>query len=126
MHSVRPLLIAACLIAPVASVSAATLPNMSLRGAGHADVIGQFVCGMPGSRIDAFRAKVNLLVAGGTGSTAYTTGQQSGRDEIQKARNNNQDLTEFARSSCPEVDALMNGVMEASPQEPPAATDTTR
>jgi hypothetical protein len=87
---------------------------MTLGEAGHADVIGQFVCGMPGSRIDAFRAQVNLLVPGGTGSAEYVTAQQNGRNEIQKLRNNNDDLTEFA-GSCREIEALMKGVMAATP-----------
>ena len=99
---------------------------MTLGDAGRADVVGQIVCGMPGSRIDAFRAQVNLLVAGGAGSADYRQGQQSGRDAIQKVRNNNQDLSEFAQSSCPEIESLMNGVMAASPQQPTAATDTAR
>ncbi|APG02696.1 hypothetical protein BJI69_01410 [Luteibacter rhizovicinus DSM 16549] len=115
MHSVRALLIAACLLAPVASASAANLPNMTLGEAGHADVIGQFVCGMPGFRIDAFRKQVNLLVPGGTGNASYIAGQQTGRDEIQKLRDNNDDLIELGQSSCPEIEALMNGVMRTTP-----------
>jgi hypothetical protein len=116
MRLVSAILIAACLVAPVAPVSAATLPNMSLRDAGDADVIGQFVCGLPGSTIDAFRVKVNLLVAGGTGSRDYVTGQQNARDLIQKLRNNNDDLTELTASSCGEVVIRINSVMDATPQ----------
>lgn len=126
MRSVRALLIATCLLAPVASLSAATLPNMTLGEAGHADVVGQFVCGMPAFRIDAFRKQVNLLVPGGTGSSAYVMGQQNGRNEIQKLRNTNDDLSEFARSSCPEIESLMNGVMAEPPPQPTAKTDTAR
>lgn len=114
MRSVRALLIAACLLAPVASVSAAqTLPGATLGEAGHADVIGQFVCGLPGSTIDAFRAKVNLLVPGGAGSSEYLSGQQSARDLIQKLRNNNDDLRELGASNCVEVESLMKNVMAA-------------
>jgi hypothetical protein len=117
MRFARTLLIAACLVAPAASVSAAqTLPGATLGEAGHADVIGQFVCGIPGSTIDAFRAKVNLLVPGGTGNSEYVTGQQSARDLIQKLRNNNDDLRELGGSNCVEVEALMKNVMAATPQ----------
>ena len=108
-------MIAACLLAPVASASAANLPNMTLGEAGHADVVGQFVCGMPGFRIDAFRTHVNLLVPGGTSNAEYTSGQQSGRNEIQKLRDNNDNLIEAAQSSCGEIEALMKGVMAATP-----------
>jgi hypothetical protein len=117
MRSIRALLIAACLIAPVASASAATLPGMTLGEAGHADVIGQFVCGLPGSTIDGFRAKVNVLVSGGTNSSDYVTGQQSARDLIQKLRNNNDDLTELSASSCREVVIIVNNVMDAKPPQ---------
>ena len=116
MRFVRALLIAACFVAPVAVVSAAsTLPGMTLDEAGHADVIGQFVCGMPGFRIDAFRTQVNRLVPGGTGSPAYTSGQQSGRNEIQNLRDNNDDLSEAAQSNCREIESEMKIVMTASP-----------
>jgi hypothetical protein len=117
MRSIRTVLFAACLIAPIASVSAMqTLPGATLGEAGHADVIAQFVCGMPGSTIDAFRTKVNLLVPGGTGSPDYLTGQQSARDLIQKLRNNNDDLRELGASNCVEVEALIKNVMAATPQ----------
>jgi hypothetical protein len=116
MRSVRALLITALLLAPVAAVSAGTLPGMTLGEAGRTDVIGQFVCGLPGSTIDAFRAKVNVLVAGGTGSGEYVTGQQNARDLIQKLRNNNDDLTELTASSCREVVIFVNNVMDARPQ----------
>jgi hypothetical protein len=116
MRFVRELLIAACLLAPVASVSARTLPGMTLGEAGRTDVIGQFVCGLPGSTIDAFRAKVNVLVAGGTGSAEYVTGQKNARDLIQNLRNNNDDLTELSQSSCGEVVTFLNNVMAARPQ----------
>lgn len=117
MRSVRVLLIAACLLAPVTSVSAAqTLPGATLGEAGHADVIGQFVCGMPGSTIAAFRAKVNLLVPAGATSPEYVTGQQSAQNLIQKLRNNNDDLRELGASNCVEVEALMHNVMAATPQ----------
>ena len=116
MRSVRALLIAACLLAPVASVSAGTLPGMTLGEAGRTDVIGQFVCGLPGSTIDAFRAKVNLLVPGGTGSSDYVRGQQNARDLVQKLRNNNDDLTELTQSNCGEVVVFVNNVMAARPQ----------
>jgi hypothetical protein len=86
---------------------------MTLGEAGHADVIGQFVCGMPGSTIDAFRAKVNALVPGGSGNSEYLTGQQNARDLILKLRNNNDDLRELGRSNCAEVESLMNNVMAA-------------
>jgi len=89
---------------------------MTLGEAGRTDVIGQFVCGLPGSTIDAFRAKVNVLVPGGTGSGAYVTGQRNARDLIQKLRNNNDDLTELTASSCKEVVGFVTNVMDAKPQ----------
>nr|WP_063573961.1 hypothetical protein [Luteibacter rhizovicinus] len=117
MRFIRALPIAVSLLASAASVSAAqTLPGATLDEAGHADVIGQFVCGMPGSTIDAFRAKVNLLVPGGAVSATYAAGQQNARDLIQKLRNNNDDLRELGASNCVEVEALMNNVMAATPQ----------
>jgi hypothetical protein len=117
MRFVRALLIAACLIAPVASVSATqTLPGATLGEAGNADVIGQFVCGMPGSTIDAFRAKVNAFVPGGAGSAEYVQGQQGARNLIQKLRNNNDDLRELGASNCVEVEQLMKNVMAGTPQ----------
>jgi hypothetical protein len=117
MRFVSAILIAACLVAPAASVSAAqTLPGATLGEAGNADVIGQFVCGLPGSTIDAFRAKVNLLVPGGASSSEYVTAQQSAHNLIQKLRNNNDDLRELGASNCVEVEALMNNVMAATPQ----------
>jgi hypothetical protein len=116
MYYVRALLIAACLLAPAAPVSAGTLPGITLGEAGRTDVIGQFVCGLPGSTIDAFRAKVNVLVAGGTGSGEYVSGQENARELIQKLRNNNDDLTELTASSCGEVVIFVDKVMSAGPQ----------
>jgi hypothetical protein len=117
MRSVRALLIATCLIVPVAAASAGTLPGMTLGEAGNTDVIGQFVCGLPGSTIDGFRAQVNVLVPGGTGSQEYVTGQKNARDLIQKLRNNNDDLTELTASSCRQAVIFVNNVMDAKPTQ---------
>jgi hypothetical protein len=115
MRFVRALLLATCLVAPAAAASAAeTLPNMTLGEAGHAEVIGQFVCGMPGSTIDTFRAGVNKLSPGGTGNAEYLAGQQDAHDLIQKLRNNNDNLIELGASNCVEVEALMHNVTAAA------------
>jgi hypothetical protein len=86
------------------------LPGATLEDAGQASGFGQFLCGLPGSQIDAFRQKVDSLTSGGSHSAAFLAGETSARKLIDKVRQgdaDNGDTRELRDSSCNEATSLI-------------------
>lgn len=81
-----------------------SLPHgVTLEDAGMAAGFGQFLCGVPGSQIDAFRQKVDSLTSGGSGSAAFQGGVTRARNQIDTVRRgggDNGDTRELADTSC--------------------------
>ncbi|MDQ0011209.1 hypothetical protein J2T07_003419 [Luteibacter jiangsuensis] len=87
------------------------LPGATLDDAGQAAGFGQFLCGIPGGQIDAFRQKVDALTSGGTGSAAFHAGEARARKLINQARQENGDGQELRDVSCSEATTLITNTL---------------
>lgn len=93
-----------------ASAQTGLPPGVTLEDAGLAAGFGQFLCGIPGSQIDAFRQKVDSLASGGTLSANFHSGEARARKMIDQVRQNGADYgdtRELRDSSCDEVNTTI-------------------
>jgi hypothetical protein len=97
--------------------AAASLPNTTAGESGKTAGFASLLCGIPGSRVDAFRTALDRFVPGTSTSPDFARGERSARQLIATTQaNNNGDVTELRQSTCTEVSDTVDRVLATSPR----------